>query len=121
MPEIYSDLPSPVVNPDLAGPLTARLLAGCPIDGLESVLHSYQRRSVAAMVQKELYACKIPDPLYVPITGVDGKVFYLQPTKMEVLRECPYVASNRGGVLCEELGMPLLSNIFWPEETLKIF
>lgn len=112
MAEIYSDLPSPVVNPSLAGPLTAKLLSGSPIEGLESVLHSYQRRSVAAMVQKELYIRDVPDPLYVPITGIGGKIFYLQPTTMEVLRECPLVAQNRGGVLCEELGKCLFFRLF---------
>jgi hypothetical protein len=104
MAEIYSDLPSPVVKPEVAGPLTLKLLSGCPIYGLRSVLHSYQRRSVAAMIQRELYHPDIPDPLYVPITGVDGKTFYIQPAKIEILRECPIVAQNRGVVLCEELG-----------------
>jgi hypothetical protein len=104
MAEIYGNLPSPVVKPEVAGSLTLEILSGYPIYGLRSLLHSYQCRSVAAMIQRELYYPDIPDPLYVPITGVDGKTFYIQPAKMEILRECPVVAQNRGAILCEELG-----------------
>ena len=104
MAEIYSDLPSPTVNSGSAGPLATELISGLRIDGLSSTLHRYQRRSVAAMVQRELYPCDILDPLYVPITGMDDKTFYFQPAKLEVLRECPVISQGRGGVLCEELG-----------------
>jgi hypothetical protein len=104
LPEIYGDLPSPAINPEFAEPLPSGLLAGQPIDGLRSVLYPYQRRSVAAMIQKELYPGNILDPLYIPITGIDDRTFYLHPVKWEILRECPTVAQDRGGVLCEELG-----------------
>jgi hypothetical protein len=46
-----------------------------------------------------------PDPLYIPVTGMDKSVSYLQPATMEILRERPMVAAHHGGVLCEELGM----------------
>jgi hypothetical protein len=47
----------------------------------------------------------VPDPLYIPVTGMNKLAFYLQPATMEVLQECPMVATHHGGVLCEELGM----------------
>jgi hypothetical protein len=47
----------------------------------------------------------IPDPLYIPVTGMNKSVYYLQPATMEILQECPMVTAHHGGVLCEELGM----------------
>ncbi|PFH51695.1 hypothetical protein AMATHDRAFT_142017 [Amanita thiersii Skay4041] len=106
--EIYSDLASP--SPELAPGweyFSTRLLHyGDDLRGLgmRSTLFYYQRRSVAMLMQKEMDTRAIPDPLYVPITGVHGEVFYLQPGKLEILRERPMVSPARGGILCEELG-----------------
>ncbi|KAF6763738.1 SNF2 family N-terminal domain-containing protein [Ephemerocybe angulata] len=106
--EIYSDLASPnaIPVPGL-GDISARLLdyedtlEGL---GLHSKLYKYQRRSVAAMLHRELGTQSIPDPLYVPATAVDGTEFFLQPGTMEILLERPQVAPCHGGILCEELG-----------------
>jgi hypothetical protein len=57
------------------------------------------------MLLKEMYESDVPDPLYIPVSGMDKTIFYLQPATMEILRECPMVAAHHGGVLCEELGM----------------
>lgn len=80
------------------------MLAGEEIEGLRSSLYTYQRRSVAAMIQKETRPADIPDPLFIPIVGINGREFYMQPSTMEILQERPMVQQNRGGVLCEELG-----------------
>lgn len=56
------------------------------------------------MIQRELQPGVIPDPLYVPVYGLNNSVFYFQPATMELLREYPTVAQTRGGILCEELG-----------------
>ena len=55
-------------------------------------------------MQRELQPGVIPDPLYVPIHGIDGSNFYFQPATMEVVHDRPTVAQTRGGILCEELG-----------------
>lgn len=84
---------------------TARsMLEDDAIEGMRSDLYTYQRRSVAAMIQKETCPVDIPDPLFIPIIGIDGREFYMQPATMEILQERPMVQQNRGGVLCEELG-----------------
>lgn len=106
--EIYSDLESPkaVPVPGL-GNISQRLLNyddSLEGLGLRSKLYRYQRRSVAAMLHQELDQQDVPDPLFVPLTTVDGKAFYFQPGTMEVLLERPQVAPCRGGILCEELG-----------------
>jgi hypothetical protein len=72
--------------------------------GMQSKLYRYQRRSVAAMLRKELDGRDVPDPLYISVQALDGKVFYLQPGTSEVLLDCPMTAPCRGGILCEELG-----------------
>jgi hypothetical protein len=106
MAEIYADLPSPQL--DASGTnLSANsreVLAGEPIQGLRSALYAYQRRSVAAMIEKEMSSTNCPDPLYTTLVSMDGQEFYFQPGSTEVLRERPVVPPSRGGILCEELG-----------------
>lgn len=76
------------------------------IFGMRSVLHNYQRQSVAAMLERELLPGTMPDPLYIPIHGVEQGTppWYMQPSTMEILRDRPSVERTRGGILCEELG-----------------
>ena len=104
MAEIYGELPSP--QPDELTGQALEILEGVPIFGLRSTLHPYQRRSVATMLHKELFSQSIPDPVYIQVGGVGHpeEVFYLQPTTLELLRDCPRTSTVRGGVLCEELG-----------------
>lgn len=114
MAEIYSDLPSPLLtlSPQPSGlgspglhDMIHKIILGHQIAGLRSCLHPYQRESVSAMLLREMSKSDVPDPLYIPVTGMNKLAFYLQPATMEVLQECPMVATHHGGVLCEELGM----------------
>ncbi|KAG7092981.1 hypothetical protein E1B28_009281 [Marasmius oreades] len=106
--EIYSGLPSPTSRPGNTheNEVVWRLLdfdddlAGL---GFTSTLHRYQRRSVATMIEHESESRRAPDPLYLSLVDIKGKVFYYQPGTTEVLWSVSYV-SSRGGVLCEELG-----------------
>jgi len=104
MAEIYSELPSP--EPDELTDQTREILNGSPIFGLHSTLHPYQRTSVATMLLKESPSRPIPDPTYIRVSGVgeNERKFYLQPTTLEILQDCPRTSSVRGGILCEELG-----------------
>ncbi|KAI0351515.1 hypothetical protein OH77DRAFT_1506480 [Trametes cingulata] len=91
--DIYNALPSPS-SPPVEG----------EIPGLRTRLYQYQRRSVGTMMARETNTGTIEHPLYVPIQGVDGKVFFMQPATMEIVSERPRVSAVRGGILCEELG-----------------
>ncbi|KAI0636454.1 SNF2 family N-terminal domain-containing protein [Trametes polyzona] len=91
--DIYNNLPSPS-----AEPIKGRIY------GLRTKLYQYQRRSVATMMERETNPGTIEHPLYVPMQGMDGRVFYMQPATMEILSELPRVSAVRGGILCEELG-----------------
>ena len=111
--EIYGELPSPTIDPTtfLSGtdPRTQKALRRALYwespPGMR-LLYPYQRRTVARMLKQELDPGVAPDPLYIPIRGVEGSdvVFYLQPSTMEVLRECPMRSQAKGGILCEEMG-----------------
>lgn len=72
--------------------------------GVHSVLHHHQRRSIAAMITRELNLRDVPDPLYLKALTIDGKEFYHQPGIMKFTTERETVASTQGGLLCEELG-----------------
>ncbi|KAG0701768.1 P-loop containing nucleoside triphosphate hydrolase protein [Suillus ampliporus] len=95
MAEIYSDLPSLV---------SSGITVGQEIRGLRSTLYEYQRQSVAVMIEKELSNQPVQDPLYIPISSIDGECFYFQPSTLSAARQCPTVARCKGGILCEELG-----------------
>ncbi|TFK54619.1 hypothetical protein OE88DRAFT_1693397 [Heliocybe sulcata] len=108
---IYSDLASPdaakLSQEARTSPACNRItaiLSQEPIDGLRSSLYRCQAESVAAMLAQESRAFAVYDPLYLPLTGIDGRVFYFRPGDMEILRECPTMTQPCGGVLCEELG-----------------
>lgn len=119
--EIYNSLASP--SPDIDARYANQshrslvndiLFSDGILDGMRSELYRYQRRSVAAMLQKELLHSHIPDPLYIPMQGLDGKVFHFQPATMEIFSEPPKVWQSCGGILCEEMGWFLASIMLNP-------
>ena len=55
------------------------------------------------MVARENYVGLIEDLLYLPLCGIDRKMFYLQPTTFEIIMERPHMTSVLGGILCKEL------------------
>lgn len=107
MAEIYSDLPSPMLGPPMNenARLSHRVASGDAIWGLRTTLYGYQRHSVAVMLHKESSANPVPDPLYLPVLSMSDTCFYIQPSTMMILQECPMFSPSRGGILCEELGM----------------
>lgn len=107
MAEIYSDLPSPVLGPSVNEHtrLSHRIASGDPIWGLRTTLYGYQRHSVAVMRHRESSTSPILDPLYIPVSCMSGTRFYVQPSSMTTLQECPMFSPSRAGILCEELGM----------------
>lgn len=58
------------------------------------------------MLQRELQPGLIPDPSYITVRGVkDQRIFYLQPSTMEILSgPLPQYPVPSGGILCEEMG-----------------
>lgn len=112
--EIFSSLPPPILHPSkfLQGvdPRIRRYysqaLTWNKPPGMITSLYKYQVRTVANMLQRELQPGLIPDPSYIPVRGVrDQRIFYFQPSTMEILSEPPprYPVPS-GGILCEEMG-----------------
>lgn len=106
MAEIYSDLPSPTLNPPTNENtrLSHYVASGGAIWGLRTTLYGYQRHSVAVMLDREVSTNPVPDPLYIAVSCMSGVRCYIQPSTMSVLRECPAYSPPRAGILCEELG-----------------
>ncbi|KAH0827105.1 hypothetical protein J3R83DRAFT_4791 [Lanmaoa asiatica] len=106
MAEIYSDLPSPTLNPlaNRSTTLSHRVASGDAIWGLRTTLYSYQRHSVAVMLHKESSTSPVLDPLYIAASCMTGTRCYIQPLTMSVLLECPTFSPSQSGILCEELG-----------------
>lgn len=107
MAEIYSDLPSPILNPSTNGNTTFShcIASGDVIWGLRTTLYGYQRHSVAVMLHKESRTSPVLDPLHICVSCMSGTHCYIQPSTMAVLQECPMFSPSQGGILCEELGM----------------
>ncbi|KAJ7578523.1 hypothetical protein C8J56DRAFT_968195 [Mycena floridula] len=109
---IYQDISSPRPQPTDDHSIFNRLLDySDPLEGLgfRSTLFRYQRETVAAMVDRETSLQDVPDPLYIPLSGINlpgikNTTFFIQPGTLEVLRELPVTLKCRGGILCEELG-----------------
>ncbi|KAF5373603.1 hypothetical protein D9758_000961 [Tetrapyrgos nigripes] len=109
LPEIYGALPSPSPQSFTTDSDSINRLLDYRDDlggfGLHSTLLFYQRRSVAMMLQKESgRSPDVPNPLYVPLTDMNGKICHYQPGTTEFLKELYMVTPTQGGVLCEELG-----------------
>ncbi|KAL7422461.1 hypothetical protein Q5752_003109 [Cryptotrichosporon argae] len=75
-------------------------------DGVRTLLHRYQIRSVARMLKMESQPGKMVDPHLVPVPEAGTwRTYYLNPTTMDVRLEPPRYALSRGGILCEQMGV----------------
>lgn len=73
--------------------------------GIGSTLYRNQRRSVAAMLKRELDERYVPHPLYIPLTTVDETQYFLQPETMEIKFDRPMTSHFiQGGILCGDPG-----------------
>lgn len=106
---IFNTLRSPYVNINTYdGPTHGRrsiedVLTGDVI-GLKTTLYPYQKRSVAAMIQKESAPAKISDPRKTTMIDLYDKNFYLDTDEGVILRNLPLYFETRGGILAETMG-----------------
>ncbi|PPQ64839.1 hypothetical protein CVT24_008204 [Panaeolus cyanescens] len=102
--DVYSNLASP--SPRVIDAMTHRMLdPNDPLDdlGFKNEPFIYQRRAIAAMLQKEFGTARAPDPLFVECKS-SSKSWYVQPGTFEIRADRPTVPPCHGGILCEELG-----------------
>ncbi|EXJ89473.1 hypothetical protein A1O3_02540 [Capronia epimyces CBS 606.96] len=106
---IFNTLSSPRPSADSAGhcPHSQQAMAAIfedDIPGLKTSLYPYQKRSVAAMLQKEANPANSLDPRKPQFRDMRGRSFYFDVLE-GVLLPHPYLYSEpRGGILAETMG-----------------
>jgi SNF2 family DNA or RNA helicase len=101
--EIFTELAAP-------SPRQSFLDAIEDIDMLLNLpLYSFQRTTVATMLEREATTAMHPDPTFVPLHSFDSTsnhhVFWIQPSTMQVVMEPSfYTTDESGGILSEEMG-----------------
>ncbi|ETI28696.1 hypothetical protein G647_01147 [Cladophialophora carrionii CBS 160.54] len=74
------------------------------IIGLKTQLYPYQKRSVAAMLQKEVHPSKSRDPRKPQFRDLNGTEFYFDVHEGVLLRHPHLYSECRGGILAETMG-----------------
>ncbi|ODV88668.1 hypothetical protein CANCADRAFT_3315 [Tortispora caseinolytica NRRL Y-17796] len=105
--DLYNGLPSSrplnVTNP-YAQYLIDQI--GDSIAGVRTSLYIYQRESVARMIELEMDQDRVRSPLLERFRGPLGKVYYRNRANWHlVFEQPPTVASPRGGILAEDMGL----------------
>jgi hypothetical protein len=100
--DIFTELPAP--SPDQSYLTAVKDVS----EYMVYPLHSFQQATVAKMLQQETSSRTIPDPTFIHIRSVnpksDARMYYLNPSTLEVREDAPLYEMPRGGILCEEMG-----------------
>ena len=101
---IVSPVPKPeeVRNADAQSAIFALLESN--VQGLETELYHYQRRSAAVMVQRETCPGMVLDPRLQERRDQNGVPWFYDSVAGTVLREARYYDGVSGGILAEEMG-----------------
>ncbi|KAK5214433.1 hypothetical protein LTR47_010419 [Exophiala xenobiotica] len=106
---IFNTLSSPKVSFDSAGncPYSQQSMGAVlddTIDGLRTPLYPYQKRSVAAMLQKEANPAKLLDPRKARFHDLRGDKFYFDVLEGVLLVNPHFYSEPQGGILAETMG-----------------
>lgn len=106
---IFNTLPSPKPNPETVADQYARDamygILDSKIEGLTTIMHPYQRRTAAMMLQREAQPCQVIDPRLRPIVDQNGNIWYCDLDAASCLREPRRYESSRGGICAETMGL----------------
>ena len=116
---IFNTLPSPSPSPTRVPDRYTRLAMRELLDeryetGLKSRLYPYQRRTIAAMLEREASVSTHLDPRLERRTSPDGSVFYYSPQDLVFLREPRMYESTKSGVLAETMGLGKTHHLPFP-------
>lgn len=106
--ELFNTIPSP--SPDLDSvnePYTQDAmhnLMESNVPGLKTELYSYQRRSAALMLQKEVQPDQTLDPRLLHLKDTHGSSWYMDHVTGQVFLGPRYYDAVSGGILAEEMG-----------------
>ncbi|KAJ5449135.1 SNF2-related protein [Penicillium cf. griseofulvum] len=105
---IYNTLQDPEPNLDQVidpfSQVAMEELLDDSVRGLKTTLYPYQRKSAAAMVQREAHPALTLDPRFQPWQGPTGLEFYYDKVNGSILREKIYYPEACGGILAESMG-----------------
>ncbi|KAL5343757.1 P-loop containing nucleoside triphosphate hydrolase protein [Aspergillus crustosus] len=74
------------------------------VSGLKTPLYPYQRRSAAAMIQREVQPHQMLDPRLQSCTSPTGQEYYYDREKGSIVREKKTYSEACGGILAETMG-----------------
>lgn len=72
--------------------------------GLKTMPYSYQKESIAMMVQREMAPEKRMDPRLKEMVAPTGEVYYIDTDSLRIYESPVYYDDVRGGILAEEMG-----------------
>lgn len=106
---LFNTLPSPKPQPKLVKDIYARdamynILAS-DVPGLTTMMHPYQRRTAALMLQRETQPSRLLDPRLRKCIDQNGDVWYWDLSTSTCLREPRNYETPRGGICAETMGL----------------
>ncbi|KAH6691697.1 P-loop containing nucleoside triphosphate hydrolase protein [Plectosphaerella plurivora] len=106
--ELFNTIDAPDPNPaddadDTLRFIMQNILEG-ELEGVTSVLYPYQRRSIAAMAEREVQPGRFLDPRLLRVRDQHGNPWFFDTKAAVVLREPRYYDGVRGGILAEQMG-----------------
>jgi hypothetical protein len=106
--QLFNMIPSPSPALDRVDDHEARRAMASLLEsrvvGLTTVLYPYQRRTAAAMLQREVAPEKVLDPRLARRRDHDGRSWYHDPIGGAVLRDPRQYDGVSGGILAEQMG-----------------
>ena len=107
---IFNTIPSPAARPTpvscpISNEAMCSVLESDELRGLKTKLYPYQRRTVAAMIKREVEPERALDPRFWSLEGPTGQPFYYEKEKGVVLRDQRTYEEARGGILGESMGL----------------
>jgi len=106
---LFNTLPSPSPIPEIVENNVARNamygLLDSAVAGLNTIMHQYQRRSAALMLQRESQPSQTVDPRLTAVIDKKGVAWYCDFDAATCLREPRQYENSTGGILAETMGL----------------
>ena len=107
---LFNTIPSPAARPPpvLCSVSSEAIQSVFEFDGprgLKTKLYPYQKRTVAAMIKREVQPERTLDPRFQSLEGPTGQPFYYDRETGMLLRDQRTYEEARGGILGESMGL----------------
>ncbi|KAL8932670.1 MAG: hypothetical protein Q9211_006185 [Gyalolechia sp. 1 TL-2023] len=107
---IFNTLPSPRPSSVVSCPYSSHAISSLldnteNVPGLQTELYAYQRRSAAAMIQREAQPTRTLDPRLDETNGPTGGKYLYDRTTGAIFRYARFYEEAKGGILAETMGL----------------